>query len=58
MEKSKTEENRRQWRVRKPFGRPSLRVYGNISAITQAGGMGPVDDGATGDGNVMNRTGA
>ena len=41
------EKNGKPCEVRKPFRRPSLRVYGNISAITQAiMAMGGFDSGA------------
>jgi hypothetical protein len=41
MEKEKKEQPSR---ARKPFRKPRLRIYGHISAITQAGGMAAKDN--------------
>jgi hypothetical protein len=53
MEKEKIEQ---QSQARKPFQKPSLRIYGRISAITQLGGNGQAEDNP--NKALMNRTGA
>ena len=56
MEKMEEEEKEQPCQARKPFRKPHLRVYGNISAITQAAmGMGELSmcrDGRHEDGRL------
>jgi hypothetical protein len=56
MEQKTMDENDRQSQVRKPFRKPHLRIYGHISAITQARNvMGP-DDHNPNQGTVPHKT--